>query len=568
MQRRHGLLGAGIGLLAGLVVLGPTLAPGYVWLYDMIFVPHLPLSGRTLGIDGSVPRAVPTDAVVAVLSTVLPGSLVQKVLLLGIFVVAGAGVARFCTSRLGAATAALAVCWNPFVAERLVIGHWAFLIGFATLPWIFAAIADWRRGDGRGVRLLLPWLVVASVAGSTSSVIATMVAVVALLVPSGDWVVGSRIRSVAGVVALMLMLSASWIIPSLRHPGGVPADPSGVDAFAAHADSPLGLWPSLLTLGGIWHSPSWLDSRSAGPVGVSFALLVLVSVLVAAWSWGLLRAVAPLAVGGAAGLVLAGMTGLPGGGAFARAVVTDVPGGGIIRDSQKFLMIFVVLVAVLAGLVVDRLGMLRVGIVAARSRILAIAAVGLLLAPVVALPDAAWGIAGRLRSNPIPADVSATRSSFDTAPDGAVAVFPWTLYRRLESDRGQVVLDPWNRLLDRRVFVNDDLPLSTQTVIGEDPVARDMSGAIAEGGPAVSRLMRARGIRWAILLGDQADAATSRRLLSAARLQRVAIHGSIEVYDSGVAPAAPQPNSSIVPMMVSLLAAIGCLAYVVVRRAR
>ncbi|MET0449803.1 MAG: hypothetical protein ABW004_15425 [Aeromicrobium sp.] len=566
MTRRHGRLGAGVGLLAGLVILGPALAPGYVWLYDMVFVPHLALSDHTLGIDGTVPRAVPTDAVVAVLSTVLPGSLVQKLLLLGIFVVAGAGAARFCGSRLGAATAALAMCWNPFVAERLVIGHWAFLIGFANLPWIFAAVADWRRGDDRGVRPLLPWLVVAAVAGSTAAVVATLVALVALLVPPGPWDLRTRVRNAAGVLALMLLLSACWIVPSLRLPGGVPADPNGVGAFAAHADSPLGLWPSLLTLGGIWHEPSWPDSRTGGPVGVAFALVVLVVVVVAASRWGILRAVAPLAVAGLLGLAIAGMTSLPGGDAVARAIVTGVPGGGIVRDSQKFVMVLVVLVAVLAGLVVDRLAA-----VASRGGVLrwvaTVSSIGLLLAPVAALPDAAWGVADRLRADPVPAEVTATRDFFATAPDGAVAVFPWTLYRRVTSGHGQVALDPWNRLLERRVLVNDDLPLSDRTIAGEDPLAREVGEAIGAGGPALADVARTRGIRWAVLLGDQTDAAASRRLLLAAGFTRVSAHGDIEVYDSGVAAGARTSSTSALPLAVSLLTALGCLAPAVSRRA-
>lgn len=566
VTRRHGALGAGVGLAAGLLILGPALAPGYVWLYDMIFVPHLALSDHTLGIDGSVPRAVPTDAVVGVLSSVLPGSLVQKLVLVGIFVVAGAGAARWCGSRLGAATAALAMCWNPFVAERLVIGHWSFLIGFATLPWIVAAIADWRGGDDRGVRPLLPWLVLAAIAGSTAAVVATLVAVIALLVPPGSWDLRTRTRNVAGVVAAMLLLSACWIIPSLRLPGGVPADPSGVEAFAARADTPLGLWPSLVTLGGIWHEPSWLDSRTAGPVGAAFSLVVLAAVLGAAWRWGILRAVAPLAVAGAVGLLIAGMTSLPGGDALARSFVTDVPGGGIIRDSQKFVMVLVVLVAVLAGLVVDHLGTMAPSGGAVARRITTMLSIGLLIAPVAALPDAAWGVAGRLRPDSVPSGVMATQDFFDAAPDGAVAVFPWTLYRRVTSGHGQVALDPWNRLLDRRVVVNDDLPLTAQTVVGEDPLAREVGAAIAAGGPVLADVARARGIRWAVLLGDQADAVASRRLLVAAGFSRVSTHGGIEVYDSGVTAAAQEPATSKLPLLVSLLTALACLALALSRR--
>jgi len=29
--------------------------------------------------------------------------------------------------------------WNPYVAERLIIGQWALLIGYAGLPWVLRA---------------------------------------------------------------------------------------------------------------------------------------------------------------------------------------------------------------------------------------------------------------------------------------------------------------------------------------------------------------------------------------------------------------------------------------------
>ena len=65
--RRTVVVGSLVGTLVGLVVLGPALAPGYTLHYDLVFVPDLPLSARTLGTDGSVPRAVPNDLVVALL---------------------------------------------------------------------------------------------------------------------------------------------------------------------------------------------------------------------------------------------------------------------------------------------------------------------------------------------------------------------------------------------------------------------------------------------------------------------------------------------------------------------
>ena len=52
-----------LALAAG--ILGPTLFErGYTLRGDMVFVPDQPWKSAWLGLDGSVPRAVPMDAVV------------------------------------------------------------------------------------------------------------------------------------------------------------------------------------------------------------------------------------------------------------------------------------------------------------------------------------------------------------------------------------------------------------------------------------------------------------------------------------------------------------------------
>jgi hypothetical protein len=65
-------------------VLTPVLFhSGFVLVYDMAFVPRQPLLASSLGLGPALPRAVPADAVVALVSTVLPGDILQKLVLAG-----------------------------------------------------------------------------------------------------------------------------------------------------------------------------------------------------------------------------------------------------------------------------------------------------------------------------------------------------------------------------------------------------------------------------------------------------------------------------------------------------
>ena len=95
--RRTRSVGAWPGLLAGLglgmLALGLGLQRGFLLSYDMMTVPRQPFTATMFGLAGGPPRAVPSDAVLAVASRVLPADIVQKLLLLTIFVLACSGAA-------------------------------------------------------------------------------------------------------------------------------------------------------------------------------------------------------------------------------------------------------------------------------------------------------------------------------------------------------------------------------------------------------------------------------------------------------------------------------------------
>src|SRR5215469_12027768 len=85
------LISAAVGLGLGLLALGPGLRRGFLLSYDMVFVPRQPFSAALPGL--APPRAVPSDLVIAAASRGLPADILQKVVLLSIFVLACSGAA-------------------------------------------------------------------------------------------------------------------------------------------------------------------------------------------------------------------------------------------------------------------------------------------------------------------------------------------------------------------------------------------------------------------------------------------------------------------------------------------
>jgi hypothetical protein len=242
---------------------------------------------------------------------------------------------------------------------------------------------------------------------------------------------------------------------------------------------------SLLTGGGIWSAQAVPGGRDS-MIGALGAVLLLVLGLVG-WAAGRRAGLAPVAVAGGLGLALslAGAVG-PLGRALAR-----LPGGGLLRDSQRSLAPWCLLVAVGIGLAVPWL--------AGRLRTPAVAALALL--PVAVLPAVGWGVAGSLVPVDYPHDLSVVTRLVDADPRaGAVLLLPFQPYREYSWNGHRTSLDPLARAFDRTVVASSDLPVLVRgrviTVPGEDGLAAASARALTTSDPAMS--LGELGIRWVV----------------------------------------------------------------------
>src|SRR4051794_41984870 len=90
----------------------------------MVWVPDLSLRPDFLGLGSALPRAVPSDAVVSMLDAVVPGMLLQKLLLVGGLFLGGIGAARLTPedSLVGKLVAVTVFGGKAVVAGRAPIG--------------------------------------------------------------------------------------------------------------------------------------------------------------------------------------------------------------------------------------------------------------------------------------------------------------------------------------------------------------------------------------------------------------------------------------------------------------
>lgn len=330
------LLPAWAVLLVG-VLTHPLLAPGELALRDMLVLSDPALSPSALGVGDLPARNAPQDGLLALAGTLVDASWLARLLILAGGALAAAGswwlvlTVRSASSRTGRRVPAWAIAagmtigvYNPFVVERLLQGQWSLVIAAWLLPLIAAAALSSRLligASGIFLASLTP----------TGALLATCVGVIA----GRGW----RTRLVLGLVGVAASLP--WIIPGVFHPDTGTSLAHSVTVFGPRAEQFVGTAGALLGLGGIWNAEAVPPSRHAG-----FAVFGVVLFVLLATAYR--RCPRPLLLLAGTGLTAVFLAWLiP---ELSGWIVSTVPGGGLLRDSQKLVMLAIPAYVALAGL--------------------------------------------------------------------------------------------------------------------------------------------------------------------------------------------------------------------------
>ena len=515
----------GYALVLTLAVIAPLLAPGYLLIRDAVSTPRSFLTDAALGLGENAPRAVPQDFAVAALSTVVDGGIVVKALLTAGLFLAGWGAGRLAAQLLpdagtpGQLVAVTVAIWNPYVAERLLQGHWSLLLGYGCLPWVAASAI--RLRDGGGWAPVMFWIALAGLT-PTGLIMAGVVALVC-----------APIRRAPIVVAIAVAGALPWLVAAAAGSAlGVP-QAAGLAPFAARAEPLLGTLGSLAGLGGIWNADAVPHSRAT-----AFALLgtaVLLAV-VACGTPALLRrryGERLLMLAAAAVLLPAALATTPGMAAL-RAGVEALPALAVVRDAQKWVALAMPAYALAGAAAV---------LVLRRWLRPALAALICCAAVLFALPDLAWGVAGAVRPVHYPRGWTAAAEQVNADPQ-TVAVLPSGTMRRFAWSGLAPVLDPWPRWVRAQVLTTGDLTIGGKTVAGEGAHAREVQ-RLLESGSDPAALARA-GVSWLVVQrGTPGDMGRADRLLG--QLSPSYADDDIAVYRiSDSSPVAPQNKRSLV----------------------
>jgi len=367
-------------------------------------------------------------------------------------------------------------------------------------------------------------------------------------------------RSAATAATLGVVMNLPWLIPSLLGPR-VPDNPSLAQAlFRARSDSPLGTVGSLLSLGGIWRT----DLAPPGRGGLMWipAFVLIVGLVLAGWAllgrrWPAGCRAGLLAVA-AGGLVLAAAPSIPGLDAASRALAR-LPGGGLIRDSQKFVMPLALMAAVSFGLGVERF----LDALPTTDRLVRILAAGSAVLPVALAPTLAWGASGRLFTTDYPSSWARANAivSADRAPGGLLTL-PWHAYLPFDWNRVRTVHQPAPLYFSRPVLASTALEVDPFELPQEDPWARAAAPVVTPPGRLAPAALSRLGVRYVLLFKEADWRAQVPRLVG---LASVLDTPDLRLYRGAPARIPTFPTAPPVAVVLADLLSGGVLLVAVVR---
>ena len=382
-------------------------------------------------------------------------------------------LAAFSASRLAGGTvwcrigAATLYAVNPFVFNRVFVGHVPLLLGYALLP--LATKSAIASRTAQGIRALSPalwWAVLTALSVHYCWIFG--VVVVAVACSSRRHIGRTSLWFLANFLVFALTC-AYLLLPHVETSLPVNIGGGSLSAFRTSADPSLGLFFNVIGLYGYWRI-------GPGPVlpkelfsGWPFIVVALV-LISAAGASSLFRRhengnsscdahrtlAIVLIVTGVLGLLLAMGDQGPTGALF-RWAYFHVPFFNIMREPEKFLMLYAMALSIFFGRGVAEL-MARAKNLKRYATFLLGALLSLAI-PLAYTPTIFGGLDGQLSLSTIPQSWSQVNRLVGNGP-GKILYLPWHEYLSYSFTDGRVVANPAASSFSRNVIAGDNLQVA------------------------------------------------------------------------------------------------------------
>lgn len=448
-----------------LLILLPLLSSGYILTLDLVFTPNFLW-------PTSLTNTYPIEALLWLLHLILPGDMIEKIILLLVLLLSGVGMHRLVrglqpkefslsTWRIAAYVAGSFYMINPFTYSRFMAGQWLVLAGYALLPFFLGALLrlvarpTWRQG----VSAALWGFVIVSFSLHHLGMLILLgggVALLGFMKWRRDSIMMRRfIGSLTLSVLVGEMLACFWLVPALLGKGsigGAVSDFNTMDFTAfATAEGSLGAIGEVIRLQGFWPEARhlYLLPQAVVPLWGLLFLCVWAAVLIG--SIRLWRSSRPLVllmiVSILFGIVLSGTSVL-------LWLSQSIPLLSGYREPHKFVNLIAIGYAVLGGAgaaYTVKWAQERFHKMGARVTIILSLSLPLVLTPVML-----WGFAGQLSPRQYPGEWYEMNETLRrTANQGEVLFLPWHQYMRYGFS-GRIIASPAEKFFEVPVIASDD----------------------------------------------------------------------------------------------------------------
>ncbi len=448
-----------------LAVMLPLLGAGYIQTLDMPWGPHL------VPVDATK-YTYPLHVVIDSLSQLVPGWVVQKIILLGVIIGAGLG-AFLLTKQLRPKQvewvyyfAGLLYVFNPFFYTRLIAGQWLVLLGYALLPWAIRSVYIFIASPK--FKTAWPVAIWMAAIGLTSihTIGIALLASLTLVIYAGRTQWQEKLKWTTLIGLSWLAINSIWLTPLLLGHSSVTAEilnfsTSEMNAFATHGtilNSPP-LSAALLT--GFWaDSFNRYILPSQLPIwwlGAAIIAGVIITGIVETIKKRDKLGIALLATGILAwllGIGVAWVVSKP----LTELLIWLLPYYNGYREPQKWLMLLTLVYCYFAAVGAQQIYQL---LQSQRSTWTHYATISLIFAaPLLFAATLPWGAANQLHASSYPDEWQSARSYLDTHTDKhtQVIVLPWHMYLPVSFTQ-RVVANPAGYYFNQKMITGNNYEL-------------------------------------------------------------------------------------------------------------
>ena len=527
--------------LLSLAILAPLLLPGYILTLDLVFTP-------TFSWPTELTNTYPLEALMWLLHLILPGDVIEKIILFFILLLSGVGMHRLLQSikvkegiapevwKIAIYFGGIFYMINPFTYSRFMAGQWMVLLGYALLPFFvqafirLLALPSARQAIKTAI---LGFLIVSVSLHHFGMLVVADVLIVIIASILRYWRNGEHIRKfflwLLASIGIFVVLSSFWIVPTLLGQNSTAQSvahfsESDFKAFETTGGNVVGQIAQVVRLQGFWVESRGLYTPPQALVpfwGLIFALLWFLIIVGIIKAWRRNRMLVGIGISFiVVGIILAATP-------LVELIAKVIPFAAGYREPQKFVNMIAIGYAILGSF--GTAYMIQWG--AKKFSDLGGQAVTIicLFLPLAITPTMLWGFSGQLSPRSYPASWYEMNQELKNRTAGAKTLFlPWHQYAKFNFT-GRIIASPAEKFFETPVIVSNDPEFKDVPPTVSDDQKSEI-GAALKHPETLAATLRGQNIRY-VLLAKETDADTYSYLNSDKSFRLIKDNDMLRLYE-------------------------------------